>query len=612
MFRYLAFVWDPQDSDASQTARAFAQRCGQAHSDWSEHFTHSGLRVFCSGSANDVARGVPLAGDAGIIVGTLFASRTAGHATTPQVESLNESASAAVIASGGRHLLASYWGSYIAFLRDPAGKRKWILKAPMGSLACFRMRYRGVDLFFSRTEDCLALGVSCSFNWSYITAHVVLNSLSTRATALNEIFELKGGECCSIRADQLTTELCWNPGQIAGSNAIDDLRTAARLVHDAVRSCTQTLAAAHRTVLHQLSGGLDSSIVAGCLQGTSATVTCANYYAEGSNSDERYFARLSAAQGGLPLIEVQRPWEIPLQQALSANRTAIIYELPLRLEHAQMVESLRRERKVAAIFTGNGGDEIFHRVPPSPTALDFLRQRGLRPQVARIILNDAILQRVSIWRVMRQIMTLRSANAVDAPQRQLARWLPAICARGLIDRDVAMSLDENPNVRHPWLPALGAAAPGKLGQILALAGRGYDNPFARIDGPELVDPLLSQPVVELCLRIPTYVHTSGGVSRAVARLAFAHLIPQEITERTAKGGVATHFKRLMTHNVAFVRDVLLNGVLVRERLVNRAGLEDALASRPTRSSAYLADVAALFSVELWLQLWPRTERRAVA
>ena len=47
----------------------------------------------------------------------------------------------------------------------------------------------------------------------------------------------------------------------------------------------------------------------------------------------------------------------------------------------------------------------------------------------------------------------------------------------------------------------------------------YD-PLGQGNEAERISPLFSQPLMELCLRIPTYVLTEGGWDRAVARRAF--------------------------------------------------------------------------------------------
>ena len=89
---------------------------------------------------------------------------------------------------------------------------------------------------------------------------------------------------------------------------------------------------------------------------------------------------------------------------------------------------------------------------------------------------------------------------------------------------------------HPWLAPTKERLPGKLEHIGLLVivsnfteGFGYERKYP------VIYPLLSQPVVESCLKIPSWMWCRGGVNRAVARDAFRNRLPSEIIERTTKG-----------------------------------------------------------------------------
>ena len=80
---------------------------------------------------------------------------------------------------------------------------------------------------------------------------------------------------------------------------------AAASMRATVRSCTQTLSAGHASLLHRLSGGLDSSIVAGCLAraSTQPRIACYTYFNPQGRSDERPWARLAAEHSGFEHLE---------------------------------------------------------------------------------------------------------------------------------------------------------------------------------------------------------------------------------------------------------------------------------------------------------------------
>ncbi|MGQ0835838.1 MAG: asparagine synthase-related protein, partial [Gammaproteobacteria bacterium] len=130
--------------------------------------------------------------------------------------------------------------------------------------------------------------------------------------------------------------------------------------------------------------------------------------------------------------------------------------------------------------------------------------------------------------------------------------------------------------------------------------------------PERILPLMSQPVVELCLRIPTYVLIRGGRNRALARRAFANELPPQIIGRRGTGGSDAHVRRILEANIDFVRELLLDGMLVRRHILNRVRLEAFLADRTQEGPAYNEVVQDYVSIEAWIARWSATTPSAAA
>jgi asparagine synthase (glutamine-hydrolysing) len=138
------------------------------------------------------------------------------------------------------------------------------------------------------------------------------------------------------------------------------------------------------------------------------------------------------------------------------------------------------------------------------------------------------------------------------------------------------------------------------------------NPLGKLTDPELVAPLYSQPLIELALRIPTYILTVGGWERAIARRAFQHDMPREIVFRRTKGGVEEHLRAIMVRNIGLVRDLLLDGHLVREGILDRGKLAAALSGKPTRVAAGNVELYECFSAEAWARRWCGAHRLLAA
>jgi asparagine synthase (glutamine-hydrolysing) len=116
-------------------------------------------------------------------------------------------------------------------------------------------------------------------------------------------------------------------------------------------------------------------------------------------------------------------------------------------------------------------------------------------------------------------------------------------------------------------------------------------------------PLLSQPLVELCLRIPSWMWISGGRNRALARDAFAVSLPPAILTRRSKGDFTAFCGSIYARNRTVLVEHILGGWLSDQGLLDRTAVEAYLAD-PTPARDYgfyrLLEIAA---VETWARSW---------
>jgi asparagine synthase (glutamine-hydrolysing) len=123
-----------------------------------------------------------------------------------------------------------------------------------------------------------------------------------------------------------------------------------------------------------------------------------------------------------------------------------------------------------------------------------------------------------------------------------------------------------------------------------------------------VSPLISQPVVEAALRIPGYLHCRLAQDRAVARAAFADVLPTEILNRgSGKGGPDLWAKDVVERNTEFLREFLLDGVLVQRGLLDRTKVDSALSPRIAKSTAMVGDIFAKLYIEAWVRKFQQME-----
>jgi asparagine synthase (glutamine-hydrolysing) len=161
---------------------------------------------------------------------------------------------------------------------------------------------------------------------------------------------------------------------------------------------------------------------------------------------------------------------------------------------------------------------------------------------------------------------------------------------------------------HPWFKSAVGVPPAKLWMItslpLELFGGG---PFAQPTDPAFVSPLGSQPIVEVCLRIATHLTVNNGCDRAVARSAFLRDLPKEILTRASKGSPGPWMRTRVKQNRQFVREFLLDGLLVREGLLDKHRLAEALADQPTKSKFHEGVIIKQMYNEAWLRSWMQSD-----
>jgi asparagine synthase (glutamine-hydrolysing) len=609
MFRYVAFVWNDQDAAARESARTLLQRHSAAAQGWRTALRGAGVEVRYTRAESDSAAAYALAEGDGVVLGNLFARSPEGVSTAAP-QSLGAADSRAMQDSNGRHLIESFWGRYVAFLHDPAARATWVLRDPSGGLPCYLVRCRGVDVYFAWIDDVAdLLDAPLEVNWPYLAAAVCFLREHCSGTALREITQVLAGECVEIRAGAAKRFFYWDPLALARTEPIEDPAEAAAAMRRCVRDVVQAWASRYAHVLLSLSGGLDSSIVLACLRDAPSQprITCFHYYPLGADLDERDFARAAAAKAGLTLIERARDSYFSLQPLLTVHRAPEPTNYGYYLEHSRLDAQLAAEHGAAAVFIGYGGDQLFYQERAQWAPGDFLHDRGLRPGVLRVALDAAQMDQISIWRVLREAASSYLLHQRWSPLQEAARMRPLIVP-AVVEQARRSAGFLHPLLRHPR-----GAPSGKLWHAHQIS-QPFDfyDPIGREGEAERISPLVSQPLMELCLRIPTYVLTQGGWDRAVTRRAFYADLPPEIRNRRHKGGIEEHLRLTLEHNRAFLRELLLDGALVREGIVDRSRLEEVLSGRPTRIAAGSGELLEYAGIEAWLGRWGAVVRRAAA
>lgn len=608
MFRYVALVWNVSSEQQSRTAESLDGRLRARQ--WTLSFGGSGLRVYCR-DLSATLRALPLANDAGIVLGTLFERNRAIDDDSPaRRTTLTARSCEAILASRGQWLIDNCWGNYVALMRDVSAGTVRVLKDPSGTLPCFRTFADGVTVLFAHVGDCIGLGLGrFTVDREYLRTRVLgFNDLERNA--LVEIAQVRRGECVEINpaTEQVvsSSRFCWDPFTfVREQQAIEDPDRAAAAVQATVRSCTQALSAGHASLLHRLSGGLDSSIIAGCLARAYSPprVACYTYFNPRGRSDERPWARLAAEHSGFEHFECPvDPAEVQLADLVRPRPATEPLPLLGYLIRSTIEERLAAERNATAVFTGDGGDSGFCSDSLTYAVTDYLRRHGPRAIALRLAADVALRTERSTWAVLLSSMRRWLFGA------KMSEQIPALLMGSrLVSAQMREGFTMPGSYPHPWFSHLRHVPWDVLRRLGILVSTPEFYNVSDVDRPEpeIVSPLYAQPAVELFLRIPIHVHAEGGRDRGLARRAFAREVPEGVLRREWKDRAPGFHSEVLQRNLDFIRELFLDGVLVSKGLLDRAAVEAALAPGPSKTEVLPVEIYRHLDVEIWARYWMR-------
>lgn len=515
----------------------------------------------------------------GLVVGRLF-----DRIDSAPRERLSASESRHAAWSSGRTLLSDCWGNYVALLRDEGAVA--ILRDPSGGVPAHHFERDGVDIYFSAPELGQELGVhGRSVDPEFLRQWLTFPFLRSARTGLDRVSELLPGTARTTRNGHASIAALWTPWQHAAPRQCDFDQAA-----ETLRACLlDTVAPQLRgceVPMLELSGGLDSSIVAACFSAASLPFVAANFVTAMPDGDERDYARTVAEACGASfeiLVEDRLPLDLdpPRDFRLRPPLSPVLQPLH------RAFRGFAERTGTGTVVTGAGGDNLFCYLTTASPALDALRDRGPR-QALSTLLDIAARADCTVWTAAAFALRKRRTLARRKPWQRDARFL------------AEAAIAERPDL-HPWLDAPPDARPGKIEHVVSLV-RAFHFLDPEPSGPRsMVHPLLNQPLMELCLGIPTWLWVKGGRDRAVARDAFADLLPAKIVHRRTKGRLESMCARAFDENKGRLSALLRDGELAVRGLLDRTALRAYLdGPERARGDAYFR-VFDLVSIELWLR-----------
>lgn len=494
-----------------------------------------------------------------------------------------------------KHILENCWGAYLIIQPDPQRPGAFtITRAPSaaGNIPCFYSLTGGSGFL---TSD-VSLAVQANLyrkqvDWDFIVHRLKYPSLKSQRTGFTDLTELLPGCSLSASGDEVLVQQAWSPWDfVAPKRRYRNLHDAAEQIRYAVAGAVRAWADADRAILLELSGGLDSSIVAACLRSSHAHVICCNLVTPAPGVDERYYARQMAEQLNVELHTEHLDFDKACFDFTPSSNSVTPAMGPLQYAVDAIMEAAAERHGATAYYSGGGGDSVFCYLRTAAPSVDAWRARGFGASITAVK-DLASLHQCTIWKAGHLTVA-----KLRRPPRSPFHDDPSFLAPNL-----AYEMPE----AHPWFAAPAHALPGDRERIFDLAGNQlFQNQAARGTRRPLRFPLLSQPVMEACLRAPSWMWIAGGRNRAVARAAFSDTLPPDIVNRQSKATYMSYLGAVYERNKHQIADFLLSGRLSSQGLLDTRAIQNFFVKPlPPRDQTFLR-MFDLCMAENWVRHQP--------
>lgn len=589
--RFIVGYFGTNTADAQKIANT-ARDTSHGESFTSQHDTYFTL---CTGiykrKAQEIDAAIPL--DAhGMFVGKLF-TRDTYH----KIDAL-EGNKAQEIFADPAVLNKKYWGRYAGAYYNKAQQKITLMRDPLGLNTIFYMQLSDGIIFASDMAliyDCLDM--KPTVNWSYFADYVIGSQFAPIHTPFEQIQELAGGMCLHYTlGGKIAQELLWDIHSIS-SKPITNVTEFENKLLDTLKSCTKAWVADSKNVCVELSGGTDSSAVMILLSEVlrkDQKLIAVNYIdsKEPSSNEIEYakeIADICNASIHFPDWHGASPVD-PTEAGWRPNRPSTF---SLFKKMNQKLQDVLAAEECTTVLNGQGGDHVFLAPPPEHSLADYWTQKGIRG-------SFPVLQELSgIYRMPYSSLLWKNIKAS-------ARYYigKEVIQQGYSESHSKAVLQKQTKHTHYLNSFTKKFLQAKKEHIQGLA---HAVIFAERQQktPDLLycHPLLSLPVVELGLQIPTYQSFKDGYDRIFFRNAVSKIKKPKAMWRRIKGQTTSTMISSLASNVNEIEKLLMNGSLIKSGLIDTQWLSDTLTQIRHGKIDNAWPIVNFITAQQWLNQW---------
>jgi asparagine synthase (glutamine-hydrolysing) len=503
-----------------------------------------------------------------------------------------------------------YWGNYL-YVRVKDNEAT-ILRDPVGQTPLFYTELdSGECLFSSDIETLINMMKTCpGFNWQYFSSYVLHAFITSEKTAFNGIYELPHGSQLSYNSTNRTTNtsLVWNPlnyfqGYKGSEHVMDDIVNITSNVIDCWTKNADIVSL-------DFSGGTDSTsllLLLNKILNKNKEIKLINqFHPDVSSSDERKYARATAMDLGLHLIEFDHSDSLPYDPLEKRVRfkpnwpTSILSYLKVNND----ISSLSEGCKNVTYMSGHGGDHIFMCPPPVTSLCDYLIEKGGNGFNTKAMELYAIF-REPIFSMASKILNGIISYYLSSQYAQSFYAINKIKSAPWFNKDVYLL--EKQMHYHPFFDKekTTKSLPGKFWLIEGIySGLSTIKTDIRDDGTNpIFFPLFSQPLLELALSIPTYESYRYGYNRYLFRKAISDTFNTNAVWRQDKGETSGIEQRGLKRNEKRILELCLDGKLVKQGLVNKEKLHTGILKIINGQTDYQWAITDIICAETFMNYW---------
>lgn len=544
---------------------------------------------FCVGVVDEKDDNVIVIPSKGMVVGKLF-----NNATYEPITFFEEHTSVTL-----QDIASSCWGRYSGVLFDAKSNSLSLIRDPLGLTTLYYYRV-SESLVFSTDITLLydLLKPRPALDWNYFIEFLLDENHVLQKTPFEGIEELFPGYEYTVTGSAIYKKFIWNiPTQQEHLVLTPDDTIEEELLHKLI-SCVKAWTKASKGITVELSGGVDSSsllILLTSILGKDIPIIAVHYHDTNTpSSQELAYAQNIADACGSPLKIIDLA-PLPLIDELSyygrftkPNSFLLIPGLSKQLAYYADTTSC------PDILSGQGGDHVFLAPPEEISLADYWLDHGFKG-ISEPLNQLSAQYRTSWWSLVKKSL------------KALAGYFS-----GLLPQQESDNKDifepTTLALLKPYRPYLDKELqryyPAKASQIRALSHAvAYADRDERFNNKVVIHPLLSQPLVEYALRIPTYRTIKKDYNRYFFRKAVSRLKQSPVIWRKSKGEVSASYLKLMNNQYDTIRQLLHEGSLIKAAILKSSWIDDNLTQVRHGTASNLLPFLRVIACQLWLNKW---------